>query len=67
MPTQEKLEEARGQHAAAAAEASSTKQALADRELLMPMALASGDAGEDEVNCYLLCIYLAVSMQVLLL
>lgn len=51
MLAQKELDEARGQHAAAAAEASSTKQALADRELLMPMALASGDAGDDEVGC----------------
>ena len=32
-------------------EASSTKQALADGEIPMPMALASGDAGDDEVGC----------------
>ena len=51
MLTQKELDEARGQHAAAAAEAGSTKQFLTDRELLMPMALASGDASDDEVGC----------------
>ena len=56
MLTQKELDEARGQHAAAAAEASSTEQALADRELLMPMALASGIVGEDEVSKLLLRI-----------
>jgi len=44
------LEEARAKHAAAAAEASDVKQSLADKELLLvAVAPANGDVGEDAV------------------
>lgn len=48
---QVRLEEAQTKHAAAAAEASSAKQKLADKELLLLAAApANGDVGEEAVS-----------------
>ena len=50
MLLQVQLEEAKTNHAAAAAEASDAKQTLADKELLLVAAApANGDMGEDAV------------------